>query len=42
MKNMWEEINLELKAYVKGTTNTFIISGYDDMNNILDDHIVKT
>jgi dynein heavy chain len=42
MKKQWEDIVLELKPYVKGTTNTFVIRGYDDINTVLDDHIVKT
>ena len=42
MKDQWADINLELKQYVKGTTNTFILTGFDDVNTMLDDHIVKT
>ena len=42
MKLQWEEINITLKAYSKGTTNTFIMSGVEDVNNILDEHMLKT
>ena len=42
MKAQWDEINLVLKDYIKGTTKTFIITGYDDINTILDEHLLKT
>lgn len=42
MKKQWEDVNLTLKDYVKGSTKTFIITGWDDINTILDEHILKT
>ncbi len=42
MKNTWDDINLILKEYIKGSTKTFIITGYDDINTILDEHMLKT
>lgn len=40
MMDQWADINFELKPY-KGNM-THIIAGYDDLNNILDEHIVQT
>lgn len=38
MKDEWESIEFELMPYKNGLT--FIIKNYDDLNNILDEHIV--
>lgn len=38
METGWEEINFQLLTY----KNTYIIRGYDDISQILDEHIVQT
>jgi len=40
MKKAWEDINFLLSSYKNGLT--FIIKGFDDINNTLDEHIVQT
>lgn len=39
MWKIWEDINFDLTPYKSGT---FIIRGYDDIQAILDEHIVNT
>jgi dynein heavy chain len=39
MKKQWEDINFDLMPY-KGIS--FIIRGYDEINAVLDEHIVNT
>jgi dynein heavy chain len=35
---MWQDINFNLTAY----KNTFLIRNYDDIQQVLDEHIVNT
>lgn len=39
MLEQWEDINFDLKSY---KNLTYIIGGYDELNNLLDEHIVTT
>jgi len=39
MKKEWDEIKFELKDYKNFTS---IIRGFDDINGVLDEHIVNT
>lgn len=39
MWKIWEGINFDLTAY---KSNTYIIRGYDDIQAVLDEHIVNT
>lgn len=38
MWKIWEDVNFDLTPY----KNTFIVRGYDDIQAILDEHIVNT
>ena len=38
MKDEWDNIDFELMSYKNGMTS--IIKNYEDLNNILDEHIV--
>lgn len=38
MQKQWQEINWNLKPY----KSTYIISGYEEIGNILDEHILNT
>lgn len=38
MQKQWEEINWELKPYKQ----TYILGGYEDLGNTLDEHILNT
>ena len=38
MTTLWQDINFELLPF----KNTFVIKNYDDINAILDEHIVNT
>jgi len=38
MKLLWEDVNFTLKDYEKA--KTYIIMGFDDVNDFLDEHIV--
>lgn len=38
MQKQWEDINWNLKQY----KNTYIISGFDDISNTLDEHIMNS
>jgi len=38
MKSQWEEIKFDLKVF----KTSYIIRGYDDINAVLDEHIVNT
>jgi len=38
MTTLWQDINFELIPF----KNTFVIKNYDDINTILDEHIVNT
>ena len=38
MQKQWADINWELKPY----KSTYIITGYDEIGNILDEHIQNT
>lgn len=40
MKLLWEDVNFTLKDYEKA--KTYIIMGFDDVNDFLDEHIVQT
>ena len=38
MQKQWEDINWDLKQY----KHTYVIRGYDEIGNILDEHILNT
>jgi dynein heavy chain, axonemal len=38
MTSIWQDINFELIPF----KNTFVIKNYDEINQILDEHIVNT
>lgn len=40
MKGEWASLELEVRPYKE--TDTFLVSGVDDIVALLDDHIVKT
>jgi len=40
MKKQWEQINFDIIPYKNNLS--FIIRGYDDINNVLDEHILQT
>lgn len=38
MQKQWEDINWDLKQY----KHTYVIRGYDEIGNVLDEHILNT